>query len=111
MIVVPSRFYHETVEQLAPLLSESVLVVSATKGLDESTHMTMSEVAQSILKRPVAVLSGPSHAEEVARAVPCALAAAADDLALAKLVQQIFMNDYFRVYTSSDVKGVELGAH
>lgn len=109
VIVVPSRFYHETVEQLAPLLSESVLVVSATKGLDESTHMTMSEVAQSILKRPVAVLSGPSHAEEVARAVPCALAAAADDLALAKLVQQIFMNDYFRVYTSSDVKGVELG--
>lgn len=109
VIVVPSRFYHKTVEQLAPLLSDSVLVVSATKGLDESTHMTMSEVAQSIVKRPVAVLSGPSHAEEVARAVPCALAAAADDLALAKLVQQIFMNDYFRVYTSSDVKGVELG--
>ena len=109
VIVVPSRFYHKTVEQLAPPLSDSVLVVSATKGLDESTHMTMSEVAQSIVKRPVAVLSGPSHAEEVARAVPCALAAAADDLALAKLVQQIFMNDYFRVYTSSDTKGVELG--
>ena len=109
VIVVPSRFYHATVDQLGPLLSASVVVVSATKGLDESTHMTMSEVASSILKRPVAVLSGPSHAEEVARGIPCALAAAADDLALAERVQRIFMNDYFRVYTSLDVKGVELG--
>ena len=91
VIVVPSRFYQKTVEQLAMLLSKPVLIVSATKGLDESTHMTMSEVAQSILKQPVAVLSGPSHAEEVARGIPCALAAAANDIALAKLVQEIFM--------------------
>ncbi|MDF7807353.1 NAD(P)H-dependent glycerol-3-phosphate dehydrogenase [Pontiellaceae bacterium B12219] len=109
VLVVPSRFYRETVESLKPFIPENALIVSATKGLDEKTHERMSEVAESILGRDVAVLSGPSHAEEVARGVPCAVAIAAKDHAVAEQIQDIFVNDTFRVYTLDDVIGVELG--
>jgi glycerol-3-phosphate dehydrogenase (NAD(P)+) len=109
VLVVPSRFYRETVESLKPFIPENALIISATKGLDEETHERMSQVAESILGRDVAVLSGPSHAEEVARGVPCAVAIAAKDHAVAEQIQDIFVNDTFRVYTLDDVIGVELG--
>jgi len=109
VLVVPSRFYKPVVESFKPFLSPDTLVVSATKGLDEQTHERMSEVAEEILGHPVAVLSGPSHAEEVARGVPCAVAIAAADHAAAAQIQQFFVNDTFRVYTLDDVVGVELG--
>jgi glycerol-3-phosphate dehydrogenase (NAD(P)+) len=109
VLVVPSRFYKPVVEAFKSVVPESALVVSATKGLDEQTHERMSEVAEKILKREVAVLSGPSHAEEVARGVPCAVAIAARDHAIAEQIQQLFVNDAFRVYTLEDVVGVELG--
>jgi glycerol-3-phosphate dehydrogenase (NAD(P)+) len=109
VLVVPSRFYKPVVESFKPFIHEDVLMVSATKGLDEETHERMSEVAEQIMGRPVAVLSGPSHAEEVARGIPCAVAIAADDHAVAEQIQQYFVNDTFRVYTLDDVVGVELG--
>lgn len=109
VLVVPSRFYKAVVEAFKPLLPANALVVSATKGLDEKTHERMSAVAEIILNRPVAVLSGPSHAEEVARGVPCAVAIAASDHSVAEKIQQLFVNDTFRVYTLDDVVGVELG--
>jgi glycerol-3-phosphate dehydrogenase (NAD(P)+) len=109
VLVVPSRFYRPVVERFKPYIPESALVVSATKGLDEQTHERMSETAGHILGRPVAVLSGPSHAEEVARAIPCAVAIAAQDHDMAERIQQLFANDSFRVYTLDDVIGVELG--
>jgi len=109
VLVVPSRFYKPVVESFKPFIHEDVLMVSATKGLDEETHERMSEVAEKIMGRPVAVLSGPSHAEEVARGIPCAVAIAADDHAVAEQIQQCFVNDTFRVYTLDDVVGVELG--
>ncbi len=109
VLVVPSRFYKPTVERFKPFIPETALVVSATKGLDENTHERMSEVAEKIISHSVAVLSGPSHAEEVARGVPCAVAIAANDHAVAEQIQQLFVNEAFRVYTLDDVIGVELG--
>ncbi len=109
VLVVPSRFYKPVVESFKPFIPAAALVVSATKGLDEQTHERMSEVAEELLGHPVAVLSGPSHAEEVARGVPCAVAIAATDHDMAEQIQQLFVNDTFRVYTLDDVVGVELG--
>lgn len=109
VLVVPSRFYRPVVEAFKPFIPDNALIVSATKGLDEETHERMSEVAEHVLDRPVAVLSGPSHAEEVARGIPCAVAIAARDHAIAEQIQQLFNNDMFRVYTLDDVVGVELG--
>ena len=109
VLVVPSRFYKPVVEAFKPFLPEDALIVSATKGLDEQTHERMSAVAENILGREVAVLSGPSHAEEVARGIPCAVAIAAKDHSIAEQIQQLFLNDTFRVYTLEDVVGVELG--
>ena len=109
VLVVPSRFYRATLETFKPFIPADALVVSATKGLDEKTHQRMSAVAEEVLARPVAVLSGPSHAEEVAREVPCAVAVAAPDLGVAEAIQTLFTNDTFRVYTLTDVVGVELG--
>lgn len=109
VLVVPSRFYKPTVEAFKPFIQENMLVVSATKGLDETSHERMSETAEEILGREVAVLSGPSHAEEVARGVPCAVAIAAKDHSQAEQIQNLFGNETFRVYTLDDVVGVELG--
>jgi glycerol-3-phosphate dehydrogenase (NAD(P)+) len=109
VLVVPSRFYKSVLESFKPFLSAETLIVSATKGLDEETHERMSEVAEKILGRPIAVLSGPSHAEEVARGIPCAVAIAATDHSMAEKIQQLFLNETFRVYTLEDVVGVELG--
>lgn len=109
VLVVPSRFYKDTVEAFEPFMPPDALVVSATKGLDEKTHERMSEVAGKIVHHEVAVLSGPSHAEEVARGVPCAVAIAARDHDIAVSIQSVFINDTFRVYTLDDVVGVELG--
>lgn len=109
VLVVPSRFYKPVVEAFKPFIPADALIVSATKGLDEKTHERMSETAEEILEREVAVLSGPSHAEEVARGVPCAVAIAARDHDMAEKIQHLFLNDSFRVYTLEDVVGVELG--
>ena len=109
VLVVPSRFYKPVVEAFKPFIPADALVVSATKGLDEQTHERMSAVAEKILERPVAVLSGPSHAEEVARGVPCAVAIAAKEHSTAVRIQDLFLNEAFRVYTLDDVVGVELG--
>ena len=109
VIAVPSKYYRNTVIKLSTILDYKVYILSATKGIDEQTHETMSEISQSILNQSVAVISGPSHAEEVARGIPSAVTIAANKEYLAEEVQNILINDYFRIYTSSDVKGVELG--
>ncbi len=88
----------------------NVPVVSVAKGIENETHERMSEIiAEQQPDAPIAVLSGPSHAEEVARGVPTAVVAASRDKALASLVQRTFMTDRFRVYTNDDIIGVELG--
>lgn len=110
VLAVPSKFYRDVCTRFAGLIPARVPVVSLTKGLCETSHRRMSEIAAETLKRPdVAVLSGPSHAEEVARGLPTAVVAAATNEALAKQVQTLFTGPLFRVYTSTDPLGVELG--
>jgi glycerol-3-phosphate dehydrogenase (NAD(P)+) len=109
VLVVPSRFFRATLETFKPYLPENALIVSATKGLDETTHQRMSEVARDVLGRDVAILSGPSHAEEVARGVPTAVTIAGTDFQCLEGIQAAFTGKTFRVYTTDDVIGVELG--
>ena len=106
VVVTPSRFFRATLETFKPHLPAGIPIVSATKGLDEQTHQRMSEVAHEVLKHNIAILSGPSHAEEVARGVPTAVTIAGEQ---ATRIQQAFMGPNFRVYTSDDALGVELG--
>lgn len=109
-LVVPSRFYEDVVSSFAGLIPDNIPLVSATKGLDEESQCRMSELSSRILGRDnVVVLSGPSHAEEVARGLPTTVVAASRDHAEAEKVQAAFTGDDFRVYTSEDVVGVELG--
>ena len=95
---------------VAPYIDDDAVVVSVTKGLEQGTHMRMSEVVAQETGKNVVVLTGPSHAEEVSIDVPTGLLAASTDQALAEYVQDAFMSDVLRVYTSSDPVGAELGA-
>ena len=94
----------------APYIDEDAVVVSVTKGLEAGTHMRMSQVVAQATGREVVALTGPSHAEEVAIDVPTGLLAACADQAKAEFVQDAFMADCLRVYTSPDPVGAELGA-
>ena len=110
VLAVPSRFFKQVATDFAPLLPKDVLAVSVAKGLDKQTHRRLTEIAQEQLGgAPVAALSGPSHAEEVARGVPSAVVIACTDHDRAVALQQVFNSAEFRVYTSDDVVGVELG--
>ena len=93
---------------VAPYIDEDAVVVSVTKGLEQNTHMRMSQVVAQETGKNVVALTGPSHAEEVCINLPTGLLAASTDQALAEFVQDAFMNDRFRVYTSPDIVGVEL---
>ena len=95
---------------VTPYIDEDAVVVSVTKGLEAGTHMRMSEVVAQETGRDVVALTGPSHAEEVAIDVPTGLLAASFDQQKAEFVQDAFMADCLRVYTSSDPVGAELGA-
>jgi len=110
VLATPSKFYKDVCEKFKGRITRQTLVVSLTKGLCEATHCRMSELAQEILGLPaIAVLSGPSHAEEVARKIPTAVVAASENELLAKRVQKLFSGPLFRVYTSTDPLGVEIG--
>ena len=94
----------------APYIDEDAVVVSVTKGLEDKTFKRMSQVVAEETGRDVVVLTGPSHAEEVALGIPTGCLAASENKALAEFVQDAFMSDCFRVYTSPDPVGAELGA-
>lgn len=111
VMAVPSPFVRSTAKKAAPFIRPGELVVSVAKGIEEGTLMRLSQViSQEIPEAEVAVLSGPSHAEEVGKCMPTTVVAGSRKYAVAKLVQDIFMTDFFRVYTSPDVVGIELGA-
>ncbi len=111
--VSPSHVTRAVMTQAAPFLPEGVPIVSATKGIENDTLLTISEVLEEVLPircHPfLAYLSGPSFAKEVAQRVPTAVVVAAYSERLARLVQQAFNHTYFRVYRSNDVVGVEFG--
>ena len=110
VMAVPSQYFAETARRFAPLLPARARRLSVTKGLDAATLRRMSEVAEEVFGgRPVAALSGPSFAEEVGRGLPTAVVVACRDPEQARAVQSAFNSDTFRVYTSDDVIGVELG--
>ena len=110
VLAPPSKYFTSVVSGFKGIISSNQLVVSITKGLCEKTNRRMSELAEDILEvKDVVVLAGPSHAEEVARLIPTAVVAACVDLGKAKRVQEIWSGPRFRVYTSDDPTGVEIG--
>ena len=111
VLAVPSPFTRSTSAQMAPFVKEGQKIVNVAKGIEETTLMTLSEIIeQEIPQADVAVLSGPSHAEEVGRGIPTTIVVGSRKKETADYLQNLFMNDVFRVYTSSDVLGIELGA-
>ncbi|MBD5160916.1 MAG: NAD(P)-dependent glycerol-3-phosphate dehydrogenase [Oscillibacter sp.] len=112
VLATPSFAVRETARKAAPLLRQDAVVVSVAKGIEKDTALCLTQVIEEELggKGRVVALSGPSHAEEVGRRVPTGVVAASRDQAAAELVQDVFMSPRFRVYTNSDVLGVELGA-
>jgi glycerol-3-phosphate dehydrogenase (NAD(P)+) len=107
---VPTQFLRGVAERFEDALPGNAPIVSATKGLEVETLRRPSEILAAVLgERPICVLSGPSHAEEVARLMPASVVAAARDAAFARRVQETLSSDSFRVYTSEDPVGVELG--
>lgn len=106
----PSFPLRSVCKGVAPYIAENAVVVSVTKGLEADTHLRMSQVVAEVTGREVVVLTGPSHAEEVSLGVPTGLLAASKNQALAETVQDAFMSDVLRVYTSDDPVGAELGA-
>lgn len=109
VVVLPSHRMRTYAKLMAPYAGGK-LIISCTKGLEPETLKTMTEcIAEEIPTASVAVLSGPSHAEEVARRIPTAVVASSYDIAVAEKVQDIFMSDYLRVYTNTDVLGAQIG--
>ncbi len=111
VLAVPSPFTRSTSKSMAPFVGQGQLIVSVAKGIEESTLMTLAEVIEEeIPAADVAVLCGPSHAEEVGRGIPTTVVAGAKTKKTAEYMQSIFMNEVFRVYTSPDIMGMELGS-
>ena len=110
VLAPPSKYFASVVENFKGLITDRHLVVSLTKGLCERTNKRMTELATEILGiKDVVALAGPTHAEEVSRGIPTAIVAACPDEAKAKLVQEVWSGPNFRVYTSPDPVGVEIG--
>ncbi len=111
MLAVPSPYVRSTARLASPYISENAIIVDVAKGLEKGTHMTLCEVIADELggkKGGIAALSGPTHAEEVAAGLPTAIVASSDDIRVAEDIQKAFSNRFFRVYTNSDIKGIEI---
>lgn len=111
VLAVPSPYTRATSKSMAPFVREGQVIVNVAKGIEEKTLFTLSEIIEDeIPQAEVAVLSGPSHAEEVGRGIPTTIVVGARKKNTAEYLQNIFMNEVFRVYISPDVLGIELGA-
>lgn len=111
VLAVPSPYTRATAHNMAPFVKEGQIIVNVAKGIEESSLLTLSQVIEEeIPQAVVAVLSGPSHAEEVGRGIPTTIVVGARKKATAEYLQNIFMNEVFRVYISPDMLGIELGA-
>lgn len=110
ILAVPSVFTRSTAKSMAPYVEKGQVIVCVAKGIEENTLMTLSDiVAEEIPAAEIAVMCGPSHAEEVGAGIPTTVVSGAGKKSIAEGVQDIFMNEVFRVYTSPDVLGMELG--
>ena len=115
LFVVPSSYVRATANRVAEHINTDTILISAAKGIEEGTLMTMTEVIEDELskcrpdlKYSLVALSGPTHAEEVALGIPTSVVAASEDDAVSRVVAETFSNSCMRVYTNTDVKGVEI---
>lgn len=110
VLAVPSPFTRATARTMKPFVADNQIIVDVAKGIEESTLMTLSQqIQEEIPQANVAVLSGPSHAEEVGRGLPTTCVVGAKTKETAEYLQEAFMSEVFRVYTSPDMLGIELG--
>jgi glycerol-3-phosphate dehydrogenase (NAD(P)+) len=109
LCVTPSQHLRGVISHIAPLLTRNQIILSASKGLEETTFLRMSQVIASVTENPLGVLSGPSFAQEVAASIPTALVAASHSNQVAQTIQRDFSSPSLRVYTNDDVTGIELG--
>ena len=111
IFAVPSLFTRSVGEQVKDYIQKDQILLTVSKGIEEKNLLTMSQILEEIFpENPVAVLSGPSHAEEVSRFLPTTIVCAAGEESCAKTIQKTFQSDSFRVYINKDVLGVEIGA-
>lgn len=111
VLAVPSPFVRSTAKLLGQVCQMGQIIINVAKGIEENSLMTLSQIIEEeVPMAEVAVLSGPSHAEEVGRGIPTTIVVGAREKKTAEYLQNIFMNDVFRVYISPDVLGIELGA-
>ena len=111
LFAVPSPFVRATARKAAPFVKDGQIIVDVAKGIEADTLMTMTQIIGDELKNPavkLVALSGPTHAEEVAKDMPTTIVSACEDLQAAELVQEVFTTGCMRVYTNDDVHGVEL---
>lgn len=110
VFVVPSRFMRAAAQSVKPYLTPHMILVNASKGLEDDSFLTMSQVLQSEYpNNPVGVITGPSHAEEVGRSVPTSVVAASKNEAVAEQIQDLFSSSALRIYINSDPVGCEIG--
>lgn len=111
VMATPSFAVRETAARLKNLVSPDTILVLVSKGIEKDSLLLLHQVVEQEVGEdvPVVVLTGPSHAEEVARGIPTAVVVASEHRCAAELAQDLFMNDHFRIYTSSDIIGVEVG--
>ena len=110
VLAVPSHVIRELSKNIAPYLKQDQIIVSIAKGIEEGTLKRISEVIEEeIQSNPIVILSGPSHAEEVALDIPTTVVVTSKRMEYAKIVQDVFMTSKFRVYTNEDIIGVEIG--
>jgi glycerol-3-phosphate dehydrogenase (NAD(P)+) len=107
VIATPTQYIRSVIERIKDIDLTGRILLSVSKGIENNSFMTVSEIFQDVFtkikKRNIAVLSGPSHAEEVSRQLPTAVVASSSDSKNAEIVQKVFSNQYFRVYRSNDV--------
>ena len=110
VFAVPSFAIRQTAQKVKHLITKDTIIVNVAKGIEDETLLTLADVIKSEMpENKIVVLSGPSHAEEVARGMATSLVAASDDKQAAMLVQDLFMNSCLRVYINDDILGVEIG--
>ncbi len=111
VLAVPSPYTRSTSHNMAPFVEDGQIIVNVAKGIEENSLLTLSQIIEEeIPQAVVAVLSGPSHAEEVGRGIPTTIVVGARKKTTAEYLQNVFMNEVFRVYISPDMLGIELGA-
>ena len=110
LVGIPSPFVRSVCEQAKPFVSPESIIVSTAKGLEQGSLKRMSEIIEEVFpKNRIAVMSGPSHAEELGRGIPTAVAVASNDISAAEFIQQAFSDNTLRLYVNNDVIGCEIG--